>query len=762
MIYLSKKSRAVKKITLIILFFVFTLPSAIYAMETSRNDIASALLQRLQEEHADIDYEKGNWADGLRAYLAEHSSAEKAGAGWQYRKNILIDYDSYVTSENEPLLKDFKTSADRASEAIGRGKSTMVFHMLRRLAGDAVFYTAVNDLIKSRASEKTSWDDIKTVFETALQKELEWFFEQWLERKGQPVIYIKNVKIEPKGLKSVVSFEVAQREKPYTISLPISLITNKEIKREVLDISKEKESFEITVDGRPEKLIIDEEYDIFRKLSEEEIPPVIGKLFGAGKKLVVLPEEDSKITVYSDLIDFFDAGDVTIKTPKEVSNSDIRDSSVLIIGNSNPVIQRLFGKLQTQPTGFSLIIKKNPLNTSNVCAIAEDYSGIEADFSFKNIYDYDNYSFIRFVNGKITEKFVSKAERGWIVPLGESIMGIEPAKALKIDEIVERVADKKIIYVGERHDSYEQHIVQLEIIRGIFRKNPNIAIGMEMFQRESQSALDDFIAGYIDEKTFLKQSAYFKNWGLDYNFYKDIIRFARDEKVPLIALNLRREIVSKVASSGIDSLTDDEKKELPASMDMTDYDYKSRLKEVFDKHPGSKNRNFDNFYQSQIIWDETMSQSIDEYLKKNPDRQVIVIAGSGHLIYGSGIPKRTFRRNQHNYAIILSDTPVVPDIADFILFPDTMEAETAPLLGILLKEEDGRVRIIGFPEGSISKDAGLKEDDIILSLDGEKISTQDDLKIFLFYKKRGDTVKAKILRKRFLFGDKEMEFNITL
>lgn len=760
MITLFKKLRIVLAVISVALCSIFVLPSLILAKGTSQTGVSADMLRQWLENSDVIDHEKENWTEGLKTYMSGHFFAEKNGTGWQYRKNILIDYDSYVTSQNELLLKDFKTATDPASEAIGRGKSAMVFHMLRSLAGDEIFYKTINDLIKNRATEKTSWDDIKTAFEVALQKELGWFFEQWLERKGQPVINIENVKIEPKGLKSVVSFEIIQKGKPYTISLPISLITTKEIKRKVLDINKEKQRFEIIADGSPEKLVIDEDYDIFRRLSEEEIPPVIGKLLGADKKLLILPEDDSHLSIYADIIDFYTTNSVTVKSPKEVSNLDIKDSSVLILGNSNPVIARLFGKLQTQSVGFSLLIKKNPLNTSNVCAVAEAFS--EEDFSYKNIYNYDNYSFIRFVDGEVIEKFVDKSERGWIVALQEGIMGIEPAKAMKIDEIVDKIADKKIIYVGERHDSFEQHVVQLEIIRGIFRKNPNIAIGMEMFERESQQALNDFIAGKIDEKTFLKQSAYFKNWGLDYNFYKDIIRFARDEKIPLIALNLRREIVSKVASSGIDSLSEDERKELPTEMDMTDHDYKSRLIEIFEKHTGSKNRNFDNFYQSQIIWDETMSQSIDEYLKKNPDRQVIVIAGSGHFIYGSGIPKRTFRRNQHNYAIVLSDTPIDSGIADFILFPNAMEAETAPLLGIILKEEEGRVRITGFPERSVSKDAGLKEDDIILSLDGEKISSQEDLKIFLFYKKRGDTVNVRILRKRFLFGDKEMEFNITL
>lgn len=366
---------------------------------------------------------------------------------------------------------------------------------------------------------------------------------------------------------------------------------------------------------------------------------------------------------------------------------------------------------------------------------------------------------ISFAEGESEVKLKEKEDA---MPLVETVLGVETARSLKLKEIIDKVSEKKIIYVGEEHDKYEHHLTQLEVAKGLFARNRKITIGMEMFQKPFQKVLDNYINGEIEEREFLKSSEYFKRWIFDYNLYKDILRFAREEKIPVIALNIRKEITEKVSKKGIDSLTEEEKKDLPDSMDMTDEEYRRWLEEVFEKHEGFEGRDFAKFYQAQILWDETMAQSIDEYLKRDPDRQMVVIAGGGHLAFGSGIPKRAFRRNGFGYSIILNDEAVEEKIADFILFPKAAKMESSPKLMVLLKEEEAKVRITGFSAKSVAEKAGLKEDDIILSLDGEAVNGVDDVKIFLFYKKPGDTIKVIVLRKRFLFGEREMVFDITL
>ena len=113
-----------------------------------------------------------------------------------------------------------------------------------------------------------------------------------------------------------------------------------------------------------------------------------------------------------------------------------------------------------------------------------------------------------------------------------------------------------------------------------------------------------------------------------------------------------------------------------------------------------------------------------------------MIAGGGHIQYGSGIPKRTFRRNGYEYAVILNDANMERNIADYIFYPQLMEGITSPKLMASLKEEDGRLMIEGFPENSVSEKAGLKTGDIILSIDSESIGSMEDMKIHLLYKRK--------------------------
>ncbi len=329
--------------------------------------------------------------------------------------------------------------------------------------------------------------------------------------------------------------------------------------------------------------------------------------------------------------------------------------------------------------------------------------------------------------------------------------------------VIAGVAGKRIVYVGEQHDEFSHHAVELAVIKALYRKEPEIAIGMEMFQRPFQKALDAYIAGTIDERTFLKQSEYFSRWGYDYHLYKPILDFAREKHIPVVALNLRAEIVDAVAKSGIASLTDAERKELPSHPDFSDKAYRDRLRKVFAQHPDSDKRNFDYFCQAQILWDETMAQSIDEYLNKHAGCTMIVLAGEGHIAYGSGIPKRAFRRNGIPYATILNDADVVPGIADYLVFPPAEKGTETPLLGVSLREDAGRVVVSGLPgRKSPARTAGIREGDVITAIAGSPVASIDDAKIALFYTKPGATVAVTLRRPRFLLGPKELTVSVPL
>ncbi len=708
------------------------------------------------------DYKSGNWLGGITSYLSDYLYEEQKGTGWDFRKKNLIDYQSHVTPSKETSLKDFQEKNDFASTAIGYGKGSMVFHMLNNLVGEDIFYNALRGLIEEKKHSEASWEDVKMAFEKTSGKNLDDFFNQWIEKKGIPSLLVSDPRVTIiKGVPTV-SFEVLQIGQPYNFSLPVKVITDNGEIKDILHIEKSKQEFEIPVDAKPLRIIFDEDYDLMRELTDKEFPPVLARLLGDEMRLLIFSEGERE--KYADFIDIFSKEGLVMKEEREIKDEDIRDSSLLVLGYESPIVKRLFGKVSKSEGGFSLVVRPNPLNTKKVVVYVDGDSKEEVDQAVTQLFRYRQYSRLQFKGGENREKETEKSERGIVFGLYEPVLGISPKAQIGLAEIMNTISDKSIIFVGEKHPRYEDHRIQLEIIMELFQRGKKFAIGMEMFQRPFQKALDDYLSGIISEREFMKASEYFKRWKFDYNFYREIIEFAKAKGIPIVALNLQEEIVKKVAEGGLDVLTQEEKREIPQDMDMADEHYRERLMKVFKLHEKSIITNFEYFYQSQILWDETMAHSIAQFFTDHPDYQMVVLAGEQHIIFSSGIPKRSSRITGKEYAILLNGIPEDLDnnVGDFILFPEPMTLPTSPILGVLLQEDEGSIKVKHILPGSIASRAGINKDDIFISIDDWRIESVEDVKIALFDKKAGETVTVKISRKRFFWGKKEFEFQVTL
>ncbi|MEG4517381.1 MULTISPECIES: ChaN family lipoprotein [unclassified Microcoleus] len=216
-------------------------------------------------------------------------------------------------------------------------------------------------------------------------------------------------------------------------------------------------------------------------------------------------------------------------------------------------------------------------------------------------------------------------------------------------EILQQLVQAKVVYLGETHDSAEDHQAQLKIIREMQRQNRKIAIAMEMFQRPFQSAIDNYLAGKLTEQQLVEQTEYDRRWRFPWESYAPILRFAALNQLPVLALNTPSEVTRKVASQGLESLTAEEKKHIPPISEIrTDNaEYRQLLLEVYQQHQKAEQGNstgFERFLQAQVLWDETMAEKIAQFIQANPDYQVVVLAGKGHIMYGYGIPSRVERR----------------------------------------------------------------------------------------------------------------------
>lgn len=250
-----------------------------------------------------------------------------------------------------------------------------------------------------------------------------------------------------------------------------------------------------------------------------------------------------------------------------------------------------------------------------------------------------------------------------------------------LNQILSKLKKAKVVYLGETHDSSQDHKNQLKIIQELYKNNTKIAIGMEMFQRPFQEVINQYLEGKITEAELVKKSEYETRWGFDWELYAPILRFAKQKQIPVLALNTPSEISRKVSREGIEKLTDSEKQAIPpiTEIRLDNIAYRQMVLKAFEQHQSAGHGNSSSanrFFLAQVLWDETMADGIATFIKANPDYQVVMLAGQGHIVYGYGIPSRVERRIKDKKfiqrSVLLSVpnvTPVEKDkpIADFIL-----------------------------------------------------------------------------------------------
>jgi hypothetical protein len=289
---------------------------------------------------------------------------------------------------------------------------------------------------------------------------------------------------------------------------------------------------------------------------------------------------------------------------------------------------------------------------------------------------------------------------------------------------------------------------------------------MEMFTKSAQPALDDYLGRSLEERAFLRKSEYFRRWGYDYRLYREIIDFARSRQIPIVALNLKKEIVSKVfKGGGISALSQEERDALPLDRDLGVPGYRDRLEPVYKMHlsDGISGR-FANFLQAQALWDETMAARVVKYLAANSDRRIIVLAGRGHVIKDTGIPQRVYRRMPVAQAVVLNGKgdEVDPAEADFLFFSRPARLPPRPMLGVMLKDDASGIKVVSITPHGRARESGMKKGDMIVAIDNETVETMEDLKIIMLYKKKGDTVLIRIKRSRAILHDEDLEISMKL
>ena len=672
--------------------------------------------------------DKGNWVEGINTFYSDYLYAKKENRVVDYRKNMLVKYDSYVDSADEIALIEFKSKNKESKNAIGYEKAAFFFYMLEKKIGKEAFNKGTRKLLEKFPFKVATYKDLREVYEEVSGKKLLDFFKTWVYKKGALDFKINNLNMSYIKNRYVLEFDMISNN--MADYLPMSICSDEECLYTKIDLSKKKPRIELDIE--PTKIIFDENYEVFRRLHVKEVPPVISKIL-KGNVLVVIDKADEK--KFSKMKHVFK----NFKYADEVTFEELKNNNIFILGANNLLLNQI--TLPFEMEGDTKIeLFKNPLNEKKVIGVF-DMKKLSRTIFYK-LQHLGKYSKVVFKDGAIVQKTIKTSQKGIIYEINSGSLALKP-QAQKLSVLLKDIAKNRVVFVGESHTEFSSHLNQLKIIKAMYKNNPKLSIGMEMFQKPFQKYLDAFIAGEIDEKEMVTKTEYFKRWKYDYELYRPIMLFAKENGIPIIALNIDREITKKVVSGGLDSLSDKQRAQLPNSIDFSNDEYKKQLKMIYGMHQAYRFKNFDEFHHAQLLWDESMAKNMVDYLQKNPKYNMTVLAGNGHIMYGHGIPDRIKRRGIAEYIITLNMKNPEPGIADYILYPSAITTKKAKKIGVYL-ESDEKLNVKKLVKNSVATKAKIQVGDTLVAFNGTPVKNLFDLKTELAFAK--GEIKLTLIR----------------
>jgi len=314
----------------------------------------------------------------------------------------------------------------------------------------------------------------------------------------------------------------------------------------------------------------------------------------------------------------------------------------------------------------------------------------------------------------------------------------DAAHPIKGNEVLAQMAQRQVVLLGETHDDADHHAWQLATLGALQLLQPRMVIGFEAFPRRVQPVLDKWIAGDLSERQLLEQAAWEKSWGWPADLYLPLFRFARINRIPMLALNVDGELIKAISAKGWQAVPEAQKEGVtrPAAPSP---DYLDDLFEAFRLHPeaaaadkGRESPGFLHFVDSQTTWDRAMAQGLARAASAKTEAGhtlVVGIMGSGHVRYGRGVAHQLRDLGIESIGMLLPvaanrDCSGLGGIADAVFAVPALPASAPPppRLGVRIERTEDGVRIVDVVKGSLADATGLRAGDRIVSIAGAGIA----------------------------------------
>lgn len=384
-----------------------------------------------------VDYSQGNWCEGLTTYVADYLYKEQssAEAAHEYRLNILRNYTSLVNPENSFPLSGFTARHDKASQAIGYGKATMLFHMVRRKIGDAKFWAGLKQMVRQHLFARVSWNDFAAVFSDISGQDLHSFFRQWLTQVDGPSLALKDVSMRQTQTGWTVSGKLVQKQPFYRLTVDLLLVTDQNRLRVQENLPDAVRTFQFQLASRPISLTADPDADLFRILAPEEIPSTINSIRGSNNLLVLRTAQNAPVPAAQQmLLAALSKPNLKAELPTESSWAELATHDLLIFGTPEGLLPegiihsaedqrlRLPERTAELKDHSAIIVTRNPLNNLHHAAWFISQDPDQAVVVAGKIPHYGKYSYLLFAGA------INRVKGTWAVRNSPLQVNIPPSK----------------------------------------------------------------------------------------------------------------------------------------------------------------------------------------------------------------------------------------------------------------------------------------------------------------------------------------------
>ncbi|MCC7049235.1 MAG: ChaN family lipoprotein [Alphaproteobacteria bacterium] len=365
---------------------------------------------------------------------------------------------------------------------------------------------------------------------------------------------------------------------------------------------------------------------------------------------------------------------------------------------------------------------------------------------------------------------IAEAAGGPCVPVGR---WLEPGRTKPTDteQMIDEAVDRRIVLMGEVHEQAEHQRWVLHTIAALYGRRPDMVLGFEAFPRRAQPVLDRWVAGELDERSFLAASEWYRVWGYDPTPYLPIFHFARQNRVRMVALNVDRAVVARVGREGLAQVPPAEREGVgdpsparPAYVDRLGEVYRQHQEGADAPRPDPLDPRFLRFVDAQLLWDRAMAEALNAASRARKEPLVVALMGAGHLENRDGVPHQLAALGRKDAYVLLpwnegrDCAQLRKGFADAVFgMGPAAPAASTPRLGVALDPDPEGARIRRVVEGGVAAAAGLKQGDVVLVAAGQVIADPGALSDVLRRQAPG-TLLPLIVRRDGKFVDLVAEF----